>query len=54
VAHAGRFEALEDQMCAFGADGLAKGRSPDRLDALVWALTDLMVDAGPRPGVRRI
>jgi phage terminase large subunit-like protein len=54
VAHVGRFEALEDQMCAFGADGLAKGRSPDRLDALVWALTDLMVDAGPRPAVRRI
>lgn len=54
VAHVGRFEALEDQMCAFGADGLAKGRSPDRLDALVWALTDLIVDAAARPAVRRL
>lgn len=44
VAHVGRFEKLEDQMCAFGADGLVAGRSPDRLDALVWALTDLMID----------
>ena len=28
VVHAGRFEALEDQMCAFSADGLVRGRSP--------------------------
>lgn len=54
VAHAGTFAALEDQMCVFGADGLARGRSPDRLDALVWALTDLMVGASGRPGVRRL
>jgi phage terminase large subunit-like protein len=54
VAHVGTFEALEDQMCAFGADGLSKGRSPDRLDALVWALTDLMVGAAGRPAIRRL
>ncbi len=54
VVHVGAFAALEDQMCAFGADGLAKGRSPDRLDALVWALTDLMVNGGGRPAVRRL
>jgi phage terminase large subunit-like protein len=54
VAHVGTFAALEDQMCAFGADGLAKGRSPDRLDALVWALTDLMIGAAGRPGIRRL
>ncbi len=54
VAHVGPFDALEDQMCVFGADGLARGRSPDRLDALVWALTDLMVDGPRRPLVRRI
>lgn len=53
VVHVGTFEALEDQMCLFGVDGLAKGRSPDRLDALVWALTDLMIGAG-RPGIRRL
>lgn len=54
VAHVGMFAELEDQMCAFGADGLSKGRSPDRLDALVWALTDLMVGGTSRPLVRRL
>ena len=45
VAHVGRFEKLEEQMMAFAGDGRAGGRSPDRLDALVWALTDLKLDA---------
>lgn len=45
VRHAGAFPDLEDQMCAWtGAPGEA---SPDRLDALVWALSDLMLGAGP-------
>ena len=30
-------------MCDFGPGGLSSGRSPDRLDALVWALTHLML-----------
>jgi predicted phage terminase large subunit-like protein len=34
--------ALEDQMCQFSGEGA----SPDRLDALVWALTALMQDKG--------
>lgn len=54
VSHAGRFDALEDQMCALSVDGLARGRSPDRLDALVWALTDLMLDEEARPMVRTL
>lgn len=54
VAHVGRFDKLEDQMCAFGADGLAKGRSPDRLDALVWALTELMLKPAADPKVRML
>ena len=37
-------------MCDFGLDGLASGRSPDRLDALVWALAAL--NAGTRGGPR--
>jgi phage terminase large subunit-like protein len=46
VTHAARFAALEDEMCAFGLDDFAG--SPDRVDALVWALTDLMFGAaGP-------
>lgn len=49
VAHRPGLTALEDEMCAFGADGLAEGHSPDRVDALVWALTELMpVVAVPR------
>ncbi len=54
VAHVGVFDLLEDQMCAFGADGRAAGRSPDRLDALVWALTDLMLSGETAPSVRRL
>ncbi|MCO6186703.1 terminase family protein [Rhizobium sp. L1K21] len=52
VAHAGRFTALEDQMCDFGPDGLSGGGSPDRMDALVWALTALMLDGVGEPRVR--
>lgn len=36
VVHVGHFKELEGQMLSFGAGGLAGGRSPDRLDALVW------------------
>ncbi|MEQ1712617.1 MAG: DNA-packaging protein, partial [Hyphomicrobium sp.] len=54
VSHAGRFDQLEDQMCALGIDGLARGRSPDRLDALVWALTDLMLEPETRPQMRSL
>lgn len=51
VVHAGAFAALEDEMCSFGADGF-KG-SPDRLDALVWALTDLLM-GGAEPRMRML
>jgi phage terminase large subunit-like protein len=43
VAHVGTFPELEDEMSDFGPDGLSGGASPDRVDALVWALTDLML-----------
>ncbi|MDS7596536.1 terminase large subunit domain-containing protein [Agrobacterium tumefaciens] len=52
VRHAGRFEKLEDQMVNFGPDGLSIGRSPDRLDALVWAITALTGDTTSEPRVR--
>lgn len=54
VAHVGRLDALEDQMCAFGADGTVKGRSPDRADALVWAITDLLLSDKTKPSVRML
>lgn len=43
VFHVGEFSQLEDQMCSVttGFDRKAAGWSPDRVDALVWALTDL-------------
>lgn len=43
VHHVGIFTALEDQMCAFTTDfdRSRAGYSPDRVDALVWALTEL-------------
>ena len=52
VRHAGQFPALEDQLCGLLAGGAyaGPGRSPDRADALVWALTELMLgrQAAPR------
>ena len=43
VFHVGEFPALEDQMCSVttGFDRRAAGYSPDRVDALVWAFTEL-------------
>lgn len=42
VSHVGRFDALEDQMAGMtGAGYFGPGRSPDRADALVWALSEL-------------
>jgi len=43
VIHVGDFPELEEQMCLMGPDGFVGEGSPDRLDALVWALTDLMM-----------
>jgi len=44
VTHVQEFEQLEDQMCTWTPDD--KSHSPDRLDALVWALTELSKDRG--------
>lgn len=54
VRHVGAFSALEDQMTRF--TGQLKGeKSPDRLDALVWALTDLLVKKkAANPAVRTL
>ena len=52
-----RLGALEDQMCRMTVQGYAGRGSPDRVDALVWALTELMVDraaAWRRPQVRTL
>lgn len=44
VHHVGSFSSLEDQMCEYVADGAT---SPDRMDALVWALTELAIKDEP-------
>jgi len=55
VFHIGAFPEMEDQMCGLIAGGgyEGPGRSPDRADALVWALTELMLGKTERvPQVR--
>ena len=54
VRHVGALPLLEDELCDFGPGGLSTNKSPDRLDALVWALTDLMLNASAVPSVRTI
>lgn len=50
VDHCGLFEMLEDQMCSFTQDIDRKNEgSPDRLDALVWALTHLFPSIAVKP-----
>ncbi|MEM7494203.1 MAG: terminase family protein [Pseudomonadota bacterium] len=52
VAHIGVFRDLEDEMCRFGAQGFVG--SPDSVDALVWAVTALMLEGRDGPRVRGI
>jgi phage terminase large subunit-like protein len=56
VAHVRGLGALEDQMGKMTVQGWQGTGSPDRLDALVWALTDLMITPLPnvRPSVRSL
>ena len=42
------------KLCDFGPDGLSSGASPDRLDALVWAVTHLLLRPGAKPRIRRL
>jgi phage terminase large subunit-like protein len=50
----GRFPELEDELCGLAIGGAYEGpgRSPDRADAMVWALTELMLTRGGEPVVR--
>ncbi len=56
VNHAGSFPRLEDEMCGLMTGGAyaGPGRSPDRADALVWALHELMLGNLGSPQVRRL
>ncbi len=44
ISHRAPFAALEEQMAAMTSSGFRGRGSPDRVDALVWAITDLMID----------
>ena len=59
VHHLGVFPQLEDQMCNLvrgsgNRDGSWTGFSPDRVDALVWALTDLLLAPMVSEGIYEI
>jgi phage terminase large subunit-like protein len=53
---AGRFPALEDELAGLvlGGDYQGPGRSPDRADAMVWALTELLLGPQCGPRIRRL
>lgn len=53
VRHAALFAKLEDQLCGLMAGGSYEGpgRSPDRADALVWALTELLLRPSGEPKI---
>ena len=47
VSHVGSFAALEDEMCLMTGSGFVGEGSPNRMDALVWALTEVMLGYQP-------
>lgn len=49
IHHVGMFAKLEDQMCEY--DPLTSTKSPDRMDALVWAFTELMIEGISNQGI---
>jgi phage terminase large subunit-like protein len=52
---AGAFPELEDQLCGLTYQGYhGPGPSPDRADAMVWAMTELFRPGRPEPRVRRL
>lgn len=61
VHHVGVFGMLEDQMCSFTGDDdqssavtrrATKGQHFDRMDTIVYGITDLMLRCGPVPGAK--
>ena len=57
VFHLSDMHGLEDQMCRMTRRGYEGGGSPDRVDALVWALHELMIEPAAKwrqPGVRSL
>ena len=55
VHHVGMFDELEDQMCLFSVDNVRNSStgSPDRVDALVWGLTEVFDKIAGRRRIRK-
>jgi phage terminase large subunit-like protein len=51
---AGHFPELEDQLCALTWAGYQGAGSPDRADAMVWAMTELFEKERAEPRIRRL
>ncbi len=54
VKHVGTFVEMEEQLCNFSESGYSGDRSPDRADALIWALSELMLRRGISARVRLV
>lgn len=54
VKHIGGFPALEDELCTLGISGRLGRKSPDRADALVWAVNELLLKSRQIPRVRAL
>ncbi len=52
IAHCGHFTELEDELAAMGTQVL--GHSPDRADALIWAVSELLLKSRPAPRIRHL
>jgi phage terminase large subunit-like protein len=52
VVHVGQFPLLEEELMGLGDGSL--DHSPDRADALVWAITALLIDGRAEPRLRRM
>ncbi len=56
ITHRAEFRALEDEMAAMTVAGFRGQGSPDRVDALVWAIAELMIEGGKNgsPRIRAV
>jgi phage terminase large subunit-like protein len=54
VKHVGIFPELEDQLCEFSNAGYQGERSPDRADAAIWGLTELMLTGVRKYGMLEV
>jgi len=54
IYHIRAFPELDDELAALGAKTARGAKSPDRADALVWAVTDLLLAPRSLPRIRKL